>query len=281
MTLDALRILVALDGSPEAETILAALMPLARGRPVGLVLFRVIETGESPEAAQAYLDEATGALEHHGLSALGLLARGKPAQEIVAAARQPGIDLIAMATHGRTGVTRILFGSVTEEVLRHAPVPLLIGRPGGRKAEWKRILVALDGSEDAEAVLPDASRLARTLGAKLDLAQSVFVPALPMAGMGELPVYMTPPDPRPYLDRTCARVAETFGVEAQAVALGGPPAAELVRHAAEVGADLICLTTHGRTGVSRMLLGSVAEQIVRSAPCAVLVRRLAGVVVGV
>ncbi len=277
MNHELLRILVALDGSGAAETILAALMPLARDRPVDLVLVRVIEPRHPSAEARKYLEEAGEALKQHGLSAVTLIGQGRPAEEILRAAQESSVDLIAMATHGRTGMPRVLFGSVTEEVLRRAMVPLLVGRPGTPHLQWKRILVALDGSEGAETVLPDAARLARALHAKLELAQSIFVPALPVAGLGELPVTTPPPDPMPYLRRTSARLAETFGVKADVVLLGGAPAEEIVRHARKEGVDLICLTTHGRAGLRRVLLGSVAEQILRNAPCAVLVRRLAGV----
>jgi len=81
----------------------------------------------------------------------------------------------------------------------------------------------------------------------------------------------------PYLRRTRERLAETFGVEAEALALAGTPAAEIVRWATDRNADLVCLTTHGRTGLARAFLGSVAEQVLRTAPCAVMVRRIVGV----
>jgi len=277
MNPEMLRILVALDGSTRGETILASLMPLARARPVGLVLFRVAEPRESSEAARAYLAEVTAALTRQGLDAVALVGQGSPAAEILKTAQTTGVDLIALATHGRTGVPRVLCGSVTEEVLRRAPIPLLVDRAGTRKAEWKRIVVALDGSQEAETILPDACRLARLLGAHVDLVQSVFVSAMPLAGMPEMPLCMPPHDPMPYLRRTRERLAETFGVQAETAALGGTPAAEIVRWATDRNADLVCLTTHGRTGLARAFLGSVAEQVLRTAPCAVMVRRLAGV----
>src|SRR6185295_19030643 len=106
-----------------------------------------------------------------GVHAYLELREGGAADQIVRAAREKQADLIAISSHGRRGLVRMIAGSVAEEVLRHAEVPVLITHPDRIVHGVRTIAVALDGSTTAEAVLPDAVRLARSLGAVLHLVQ--------------------------------------------------------------------------------------------------------------
>ncbi len=137
------RVLVALDGSTAGEAVLRFLMEIAG--PLGMtdMLLHVLEPIrpqvvegtviiDDVEArrreAEEYLAPISAALRSQGVDTAWAIHRGRPAEEILAAARESGADLIAMATHGRTGVGRLLFGSVAEAVLRHAPVPVFMMR---------------------------------------------------------------------------------------------------------------------------------------------------------
>lgn len=265
------RILIPLDGSPQAESVLATVMPLVRAHAAEVRLLRVLEHPDLPEQAAAYLVRAAGALQVHGIRTVHDLALGKPAQAILDYARDTFCDLIAMSTHGRSGLARLVMGSVTEQVMRHADVPLLACRPGSVVPESARILVALDGSPVAEEILPEACRLARLLAATLVVVR-VAVPIVMVGGITDYPMAFPPEDPLPYLKEVCARIAAE-GVAAQPVALLGGPAVEIVRHAQAARVGMICLGSHGRTGLRRLVLGSVAEEVLRISPCPVLVRR--------
>jgi nucleotide-binding universal stress UspA family protein len=138
------RVLVALDGSPSSDAVLAFLLDIAGPLGLSVHLLRVLEI-RPPMAiegmttftydeetrwkdAAAYLSPLAARLRAQGVEATCEVRRGRPAAEILAAARESKVDLIAMATPGRTGLGRLLFGSVAEEVLRQAPVPVFIIR---------------------------------------------------------------------------------------------------------------------------------------------------------
>jgi nucleotide-binding universal stress UspA family protein len=139
------RVLVALDGSPSSEAVLRFLLDIAGPLDMTVALLRVMEPVQPAviEAsrnvivediegrrrdAEEYLAPIAAALRAQGIDVSWQVRRGQPAEEILAAAREGNIDLIAMATHGRTGLGRLLFGSVAEMVLRHAPVPVFMIR---------------------------------------------------------------------------------------------------------------------------------------------------------
>jgi nucleotide-binding universal stress UspA family protein len=137
-------VLVALDGSTACEAVLRFLMEIAGPLDMTVMLLHVLEPITPPVAdgtvvlfddietrrheAEEYLAPIAAMLRSQGVDTSWALRRGRPADEILAAARESGADLIAMATHGRTGVGRLLFGSVAEAVLRHAPVPVFMIR---------------------------------------------------------------------------------------------------------------------------------------------------------
>jgi nucleotide-binding universal stress UspA family protein len=139
------RVLVALDGSPTGESVLPLLMEVAGPLDMTVTLLHVLEpimpqaiegtrhfTVEDVEArrrdAEAYLEPIAAAMRAKGVDTTVSIRYGQPVQEILAASAESGADLIAMATHGRTGLGRLLLGSVAEAVLRQAPVPVFIIR---------------------------------------------------------------------------------------------------------------------------------------------------------
>jgi nucleotide-binding universal stress UspA family protein len=139
------RVLVALDGSPSSEAVLRLLMEIAGPLDMTVMLLHVLEPVASPAVegvehfvvgdidarrrqAETYLEPVAAALRALGVDTTWTIRYGLPAEEILAAAAEMGADLIAMATHGRTGVGRVLFGSVAEAVLRRASVPVFMIR---------------------------------------------------------------------------------------------------------------------------------------------------------
>lgn len=264
------KILVSTDGSPESEAVFPAIMPLVRAYAPQVSVLYVIEDPNGSFTPPAAVAKACAAMRVTGINAHLELRQGMPAEEILQAAREKKVDLIAMSSHGRSGVVRLIAGSVAEEVLRKTGLPILVTRPGIEVHDWKRIVVALDGSERSEAILPEAARIAKKIGASIDLLR-VATPSI-AAAPGETPFVLPPEDPLPYL-QVVAGSLEQEGIATRPIALEGNPSTLILDYLSKSGASLLCMTTHGRSGLTRLLLGSVAEEVVRKAPCPVLLRR--------
>jgi len=266
------RILVPTDGSEESEAAFAAILPLVKAYAPEVTALYVFEGPDASYEPPAQIAKVCRGVRAAGMNAHLELREGKPADEILRSAKAKKVDLIALSTHGREGLNRLVAGSVAESVLRCAVVPLLVTRKGAKATSWKKIVVALDGSDRGEAILPDAFRLAKKMGSTLDLVRVVF-PAITPTGLGELPMLPIPSDdPLPYL-RTVVERARSEGIDAKAFGLEGTACFQILRHVEDSGAGLLCMATHGRTGLTRVLMGSIAEEMLRKAPCPVLVRR--------
>ena len=196
---------------------------------------------------------------------------GSPAEEILCMAEEAGCDLIVMATHGRTGLSRLLAGSVAEAVLRRACCPVLALRAPGPRKEAGRVEVILhptDFSERSEFTLRTARALAQDRGARLVL---VHVMPLEVVIYGSIPV---PLDVRAVRDSLAAVASGVDGPDlkypVETRLAEGNAAAAILRVAEEVGCGLIVMGTHGRTGLGRLLMGSVTEAVLRGAGCPVL-----------
>jgi nucleotide-binding universal stress UspA family protein len=209
-----------------------------------------------------------------------------PGPAIAAYVGEVGVDLVVMTSHGRGGLERAWLGSVADHLVRALETPVLLVRPtegAVTPPEAGEILVPLDGSPRAEAALPPATELARLLGARLTLLQAVS----PAPVMADAPTPFSGPIDgelstlrrdmaKDYLEDVAARVAAA-GVPARPVAVLAANPVEAIRAAArapEVG--MIALATHGRSGLRRMVLGSVADKLVRTSELPVLVNRPRG-----
>ena len=263
------RILVTTDGSTESEHAFAAMMPVVRSDEPEVTVLYVRERSETSAAPPDRVAKACGALRENGINARLEIREGKSADEIVRLGNR--MDLVVMATHGRGGLKRILMGSVTEAVVSRLDVPILVTRPGTAVRTWSRLVVALDGSSRSEAILEDVVPLARKLKASVNLIRSVL-PPITMTALGEIPGVQIAENPMPYLEGVKTRLSSE-GVEASVVVLKGRAGAEILRYLREQGASLLCMTTHGRSGLARALLGSIADEVMRQAPCPVLLRR--------
>lgn len=195
---------------------------------------------------------------------------------ILAYAEEHDVDLIVMGTHGRRGADRLLAGSVAEAVVREAPCPVLTVRESAGAV--RRVLAPTDFSERARRGTRYALELALLYGARLELLYVVNEDDLPMAHVPLLgPVRVSREE---VLARFEAMMKEEVrGLRGPAEVAGrvlvGHPARDIVEHA-EGHADLIVMATHGRTGLGRLLLGSVTEKVVRRAPCPVFTVRSFG-----
>lgn len=204
-----------------------------------------------------------------GVTVDGALLEGEVPVCLEAHARATGADAVVLASHARTGVPRAWLGSVAETLVRSTTIPVLAlhaqpdGSPPPPLDAVEHILVPLDGSALAEAILAPAADLAEAVDARVTL---VHVTHSGLMGQSRTA------DAEAYLRRIVQRM-EDRGLEAAAEVVVGVPAEAICATAERVGADLIALATHGRAGIRRALLGSVAMQVMHHTTLPLLVRR--------
>ena len=197
-----------------------------------------------------------------------------PAESILSYTGEHDIDLVVMGTHGRRGVERLLSGSVSEEVVRRAPCPVftVVGRKEpGPGPEIERILAPIDFSKHARLGAAYARELATAYGATLDLLHIVEDAVFPTV-YGIDPLTPVLPDVHDRAREALETLVDEVVGDGPSVKLhvaAGHAARDIVDFAEDYAADLIVMATHGRTGLQRFLIGSVAEKVVRSAPCPV------------
>jgi nucleotide-binding universal stress UspA family protein len=288
-------ILVPLDGSPLAERALAYATALSIPTGARLVLVRTAAAGPdadvpwtaSTAAAKRYLMDIARDLKQRGFACELAAPSGRPAECVLAEEHTHRADLIVMSTHGRTGPGRWLFGSVAEAVVASSPVPVLVERawqPVRREpllSESPGILVPLDGSPFAESALEPAAALAEDLGAALILLRVEDRPSDVLSDEYGRPVaYLDRQEnwartrATNYLDTAANHMAEHWpGVAVRSDVRLGDPATAIAEAAASASAALVFMATHGRTGVRRAIMGSVAGQVLeRSGVPLVLIR---------
>ena len=301
------QILVPLDGSAQAESILPYAGALVRATSSTLKLLQVEPptlvdmevTGMTPmlekwqkqalDAARAYLTGVAARLQSAGLAVQTEVLEGDPAACIVSSAEQDSdLLLIAMATHGRGGMHRWILGSVTSKVLHTCPRPLLLKRPSRAtlplpgEVTYHTIVVPLDGSPFAEGVLDQAQRFASAVGAAL-LLVSVVPPldgtapgtsggAVP----GDLPSQMRAAHRAEvesrgrYLEHKALQLREEAGLTVQTEVAGGHIARKIVGISSEKHGDVLVLAAQGRSDLECFWLGSVETQILLDAEQPVL-----------
>ena len=295
------KILVPLDGSATAEAVLTYVHAFAAGFNTGVELVSVIDIGAmtthlAPDRVR-HLDSIVASEEKKCSSYLANIAerlapsptecrtvRGTPAEIILEATQNKERDtLIAMATHGRSGAKRWLLGSVAEKVLRGANSPLFLVRAAAAKSTPQGIIdsmvVPLDGSPLAEQILPTVCRWARALDIEVTLLRAFEFPAAAYIGSEVyLPDYDAMREEARQAAAAYLKEKEEFlvgeGVRTVSIlTTEGSAADAIITHAQTAPGALIAMSTHGRSGVQRWLLGSVTEKVVRHADDPVLVVR--------
>lgn len=207
-------------------------------------------------------------------------SNGRPYEQICRLARRLEIDLIITATRGRTGLKHLALGSTAERVVRHAPCPVLVVHPPTGSVrrlppEFKKILVAIDFSPCAAQGLAYAKAMAMQFGSRLVLLHSVdlsYYSTSPEYVLYDFPPLIEAAE-KSAREQMLELISDTDwdGLEVEHALESGHPGEQVCRGARDLRADLIVTSTHGRTGLKRILLGSTAEYIVRHASCPVLV----------
>jgi nucleotide-binding universal stress UspA family protein len=266
------RLLVPVLPSGISQWVLPRARRLFEAPGASVTLLSVSPPGRAEEA-RSRLDPLLDALARDGIHALTELREGDPAEEIAKAA--PEHDLIAMATHGRSGLGRLLSGSVAFKVLQHTRVPMLLVRPlrsdeesvspleTSRPAEFRSILVPLDGSTLAEDILAHVEPLARRFDSRV-----VLFTAIP-GGPEEAAARRRAAES---LERPAHALA-SVGLRVSTEIRTGPAAGEALGVIRDLDLQAVAMTTHGRTGAARALYGSVAESILQQADVPLLVIR--------
>jgi len=298
--------IVGLDGSPTAEGVLPYVETIARATGTTVTLVRVVSTRPAGEPlqeenaqlvpitvmmplqrphaadeaarnerydAEHYLDGIVHRLGTHGIVSDSVVVPGEPATVLLDEARGRHADLILLATHGRSGLGRLIYGSVAEAVLAKSAVPVFLARAwkagqgapfGGKDAP---ILVALDATKEAERALPLARELASAISTGLSLIE--IVPSVADETLSEGGWARDfPPDiqvreeknAQDYLATVSAQIRAagvpvTVSVRTDAIGAGIPAAAR------DSHACLIVMATHAPTGLVRVLAGSVALEV--------------------
>jgi len=307
-------ILVPLDGSAAAEHALPMALSLARRFEAALRIVHVYapiwgvyhEAGwydaiidrEMRERGQGYIDAVIRRLAPAGGDSISAtLLEGPVASTIDRYATTSGVDLMVMTTQGRGPMARFWLGSVADSLLRQASIPILFVRPQegdadlAREPVLERMHIALDGSELAEQILEPAVALAGAMKAEITLLcvvqqltpasydpessrRSGIRPAL-LEQLQEIDRKEST-HAQQYLDQVAHQLRDSSLVVNTRVVSHVRPATAIIEDASDHGADLIALATHGRGGLKRLFVGSVADKVLRGAATPVLVRRPVG-----
>jgi nucleotide-binding universal stress UspA family protein len=209
---------------------------------------------------------------------------GNVPEKILAQTKEYNCDLMAMSTHGRSGLGRGLLGSVTDAVIRSSDIPVLavgprvFGQHQEEELSLKRVIVPLDGSPLAEEVLPWVRELAGRLFLEVRLIRVVTIPTWPYSGDDGPPLDTTAIEEE--LESEAAQYLETIGhrlqkngVKTECTVLRGTPEAKIIEFSQGVEESMMALSTHGRSGLGRVLIGSVADKVIRSLEVPVMVVR--------
>jgi nucleotide-binding universal stress UspA family protein len=293
--------LIPLDSSKTAENVLPYGRILARTFQIPVELMEVLDIAgmashvaaekarrldtvvtEGERSSEQYLKKIASSFS--GVNVGCTVERGRPEDVIVEKAAADKTTLIAMATHGRSGMSRWLLGSIAEKVLRAATNPLLLVRASEEaltegEAVLRSIIVPLDGSELAESVLPTAVKFARLFNVGMVLFRTYELPASAYYGRENYrPNYeelknRVKEQAQDYLDKRIEAIKAEGVQRVSSVLIEGSGPNEIIDYARKTPNALITMCTHGRSGVKRWVLGSVTEKVVRHSGDPVLVMR--------
>jgi nucleotide-binding universal stress UspA family protein len=282
------NLLVCTDGSEYSEGAIREAIRLAKTTGATLTALSVIDFNPEFEALapdlvdkletdiRKHLKEVKekAALESIEVQAFTLLSTA-PYSGIAKEAEKVGADLIIMGRRGRTGMKRLLMGSVTKRVIGHAPCSILVV-PRGARIDCKKILCGTDGSVYGNASAAEAVMIAKRCGAEL-----IFLSVVHAETTSPLDIVHSQMHHDLIAEnelraaesglRAAKEHAHNENIRCEGLVLAGRPDEVIVKTAREKGADLIVVGSHGRTGVDRLLMGSVTERVVGNAECAVLV----------
>jgi len=262
-------LLVATDGSEFSKNAVREALNLAKICSSKLIAISVVETNPEFEAgvpqviekaekdAREHLESIKSQAAKEDVACETIVSLGEePYQEIVDHVSLKKVDMIIMGTHGRKGMKRLIMGSVAVKVIGHAPCNVLV-LPLNAKFECKNILIGTDGSQYSKAAASEAIGIAKRCGSRL------FVISV---APSDVAMISAQDNVKKVVDK-----AEMEGIETASIVTKGEPYEAVVEAAKQKKADLIVMGSHGRTGLKRLLMGSVTERVIGHSESAVLV----------
>jgi nucleotide-binding universal stress UspA family protein len=279
------RILVPLDGSELAEQVIPYVEELTRKLNSEVILITAYLPGTCPEPAfEAYVEKKANELQGSGIKASWKVVQGDAAIEILNFAEKHGVGLIVISTHGRTGISHWPLGSIASKVIQRSHIPVFLVRSSqlattAADKKLQKILVTLDGSLFAEAIVPYVESLAKAMSSEVVLARVVEPVRLPhLAAYREREKYEQ--EYMAKLEREAGRylnkkksTLRAKGVKVSSALRQGKPAETIIQYAEDKSVNLIALTTHGFSGITKWAYGSVASRIIEGSSKPVLLVR--------
>jgi nucleotide-binding universal stress UspA family protein len=283
------RIVVPLDGSLTAEAILPQVRRVLYRNDSELILVRAVVPPPVENsllvaepllgAAREYVLGQQERLEKAGVRARHVVRIGSPVEVLLDVVAEEKATMIALATHGSSGVKRVLFGSVAEAVIRRTPVPVLLLRPfwsydlmpvgAPEQRPIRNLLLPVDGSDLSVESLPGVVEFAELFETRVVLLRV----------LEEKKRKGSPADEKAEAEKqlqALARSIEKKGVETLSLVQKGDPTQQILKATQSHEIDLIAMTTHGRSGLRRAVTGSVTENVLRKATVPLLITRNAG-----
>jgi len=276
------KILVAYDGSATAKNALAIGAEIAKSEKSWIKVLAVVpayngdlelfgvgnikDTIEGP--GQELLAEAKSLAKDHDVHVFTNLEQGEPFERIVHVAHDENCDLIVMGRSGLSHLERELMGGVTARVIGHTDRHVLIV-PEEASLNWNNILVATDGSPNSESAVEHAISVAKEHGSRIT-AVSVANTDEEMFALAPEHIQLLVEKSLNYIEDVKKKCME-HGVTIETFVKEGEPHAEITQLAGEIDASIIIMGTHGRKGISRLLMGSVTERTIGYAKCPVLI----------
>ena len=272
-------IVVGTDLGPASEPALeeAAAWALRTGAPLKVVHVAAnLSQVDHERAANALRPRALGKMDELGVRAEIALREGSAHAELIRYADEVKARLLIVGVPHKQGLGRLL-GSTVDRVTRYAHCPVLVARPSPAKGP---VLVATDFSPYAQGALSAAAAEAKARGVSLHVVHALFEPESALSALGpaviSVPVLSSEQrgEVRDSANQTLSTLLEGAGVAGTTEIVFGEPGQAIGAAAERAGASLVVVATHGRTGLVRIALGSVAEHVARHSPCSVLVERL-------
>ncbi|HLU25315.1 MAG TPA: universal stress protein [Longimicrobiales bacterium] len=292
-------IMVPLDGSRVAEHALPVALSVARRANCGIRLVHVVDEniirmadfagvrGAPRATAEEYLENVVRRIaECSDVPVSTVIREGSVTDSLLAERLECGAELSVMTTHGTGGVSRAWLGSVTDFFVRHAIMPVLTVRPRDgdadleRDVDFRHIVIPLDGSPAAEQILDPAARFAATFGARVTLLRVIALSTVMAYRYAAYAMELNQTafgrrraEAQEYLETVARRFREQGLEVTTAIGAHESPATGILLHVAEVGADGIAMSTRGRSGIRRAVLGSVTDKVIRAGDLPVLIYR--------
>lgn len=272
------KLLVATDGSVFSESAVREAINLAKTCSSKLIAVSIVKTNpefedlvpqvfeKAEKEMREHLESTKSRASKEGIDCEIVVHQSEePFQDIVNDAAKNQVDMIIIGTHGRTGLMRLMMGSVTAKVIGHAPCNVLVV-PLHAKVECKNILIATDGSRYSDRAASEAIGIAKRCGGSLIVIS---------VALSDKEIILPEDDEEMILAKDNVKkiveLAEKEGVKTEGLTVKGKPYEAIVETSKQKGADLIVMGSHGRTGLDRLLMGSVTERVIGHSESAVLV----------